>query len=847
MLDSGATVRIGGYSPRKDSSDMAIRVTEVLRQDFLYSFRSLRITAGFSMVVVLTFALGIGPNTAIFSMVNSLILRPLPVADAAQIVVPYLQQRENTPQPAFSVADYREIARDRLDVFSGLVAHRLLLDGMSRSGQAERVMDLYVSGNFFALLGIQPALGRFILPSEGEQVLADPVMVLGYSCWKNHFGGDPEIVGQTVLVDGRAIKVVGVAPEGFYGISPWANIDAYLPLGMAPISGTDPDDFLTNRKYRVVSVLGRLHPGVTRAQAEAALNVEAQRLSRAYPTEDTALKLPLFDERSTRFGDDPRAGTLFVVGSLFGGLAILVLVLACFNAANMLIVRGILRQRDTAIRLVLGAGQGRLFHQLLIEGLVLALGGGLLGTLLGWAASLAARSVTLRSDAQLRLDFAFDWHVAAFAVASTVLVGLAAALAPALRVSSQNLNLAIHSAGCGTTGRDGRLRTWLVTAQLAGAMTLLVVTGLFARSLTKAEHSDLGFKSEHVLNFSMDPLLVGYSKAQGTAFLDTLLERIREMPGVVSASIAYSAPMSYVAIGDALQINDYSPPTDQPRQRALYNTVSPDYFATLEIAITRGRAFTGGDDERAEHVAIVNEAFARRYWPNREPVGRTFTMVTNPTHVVRVVGVAADVRYRSIAGPILPYFYVPFAQRPGEDSWAVVHVRTSQAPESQLPGVDRLLHSFAAGQPFWNLQTMRQALYTLNGLLIFQLGATVAAILGGVALLLTVIGVFGLVSYDTSQRTREIGIRIALGARPHDVFGLILGYGIRVIASGVGTGWVLAFAGSKLVNRFLLVSSSDLRSYAFAGAVLGALTLLASLVPAAKATQTDPMMTIRSE
>jgi hypothetical protein len=238
--------------------------------------------------------------------------------------VPYLQQRQNAPQPAFSVADYREIASDRSDVFSGLAAHRLLLDGMSRNGRAERVMDLYVSGNFFSLLGIQPIMGRFILPSEGEQVLADPVMVLGYTCWKNRFGGDPQVVGQTALVDGHAIKIIGVAPAGFYGISPWANIDAYLPLGMAPISGTDPNDFLTNRKYRAVSVLGRLRPGVARQQAEAALAAEAQRFSRDYPTEDAGLKLPLFDEQSTRFGDDPRAGTLFIVAGLFGGLALLV-------------------------------------------------------------------------------------------------------------------------------------------------------------------------------------------------------------------------------------------------------------------------------------------------------------------------------------------------------------------------------------------------------------------------------------------------------------------------------------------------------------------------------------------
>jgi hypothetical protein len=274
------------------------------------------------------------------------------------------------------------------------------------------------------------------------------------------------------------------------------------------------------------------------------------------------------------------------------------------------------------VRSVLGAGNGRLFHQLLTEGLVLALAGGLLGTALGWAACVAARSVTLRSDAPLRLDFSFDWHVVVFALGSTLLVGLAAATAPALRISHHNLNFAIHGAGH-TTGRDSLLRMSLVMAQLAGAMALLVVTGLFAKSLRTAEQQDLGFVSDHVINVSMDPLLVGYSKAQGTEFLGALLERIREMPGVVSAGIAYSAPMSYVAIGDALTIHDYIQPPDQPRQRAFYNTVSPDYFATLRIPIRRGRAFTNADDEHAGHVAIVNEAFARRYWPGREAIGRT--------------------------------------------------------------------------------------------------------------------------------------------------------------------------------------------------------------------------------
>jgi putative ABC transport system permease protein len=843
-----ALIALGGVAQVKENyrERRGIPLLEAFLQDARYASRILRRNPGFTTVVILTLALGIGPSTAVFSIVSSMLLRPLPVSDPSRIVSLFVQQDGNTLQSAFSIPDYRDIENGTSDAFSGFTAQRELVDGLSVNGKAERVMDLYVTGNFFSLLGIKPALGRFILPSEGESVLADPVMVLSFSYWKTRFGGDPDIIGKTVSVDGQPITVVGVAPEGFYGVNPWGNIQGYLPLGMAPISGVDSNDFMTNRGYRAVTVLGRLRSGVSLDQAEASLSVEAERLSKDHSTEDAGLRLPVFPELNTRLGD-PRTGTPLLVSGLFFGLALVVLLVACMNVANILIVHTTVRQREMAVRAALGAGPGRLIRQLLTQGALLALGGGLIGTMLGWLASAAAGSVDVETDLPLRLDFSFDWRVLTYALASTLVVGVIVGIAATVQVSGANLNSALHGSGRGTTGNGGRVRSAMVVAQVGSSMMLLIVAGLFARSLNEAEHTSLGFEANHLVNFTMDPLLTGSRQAEGTSFFKNLLDRLRALPGVLSVSTAFSAPMSYITVGDGMTISGYEPPPGQPGPRAQYNTVSSDYFKNMRIAIAEGRSFTDSDDGRSDHVAIVNEAFVRRYWPNQDPIGRTFKMISDPQHTLRVVGVAANVRYQGVTGPVAPYFYIPFSERPWDDSWETVQIRTTRSPESMIPELKRILDTLAPGQPVWDVQTMNQALYTLPGLLIFQAGARLAAFLGGIALILTIVGVYGVVSYTTSRKSREIGIRMALGARPIEIFRMVIRHGIIIVGTGLVVGLGATLAATSIVRKFLIVSSTDSSVYLLVSAVLALVALLACLVPAWRAMCVDPMVALRHE
>jgi len=843
-----AVIKLGGVEQVKEQyrEQRSIAWLETLQQDVRYGLRLVRKNPGLTTVVILTLALGIGPNTAVFSIVNSMLLRPLPVTNPSQIVVPFVWQKGDSLQREFSVLDYRDIESGTAEAFSGFVGQRELVDGLSVNGKAERVMDLYVTGNFFSILGIKPALGRFILPSEGDKALADSVMVLGYSYWKTRFGGDPDIVGMMVSVDGQPITVVGVAPEGFYGVNPWANVEGYLPLGMAPISGVDANDFMTDRGYRAVSLLGRVRDGVSLREAATSLSVEAARLSRDHATEDADLRLLLFRETSTRLGD-PRTGTLPLVSAIFFGLAGLVLLLACSNVANILLVHATVRAGEMAVRAALGATRVRLIRQLLIEGALLALGGGIAGIAIGWLASAAASSVNVETDLPLRLDFSFDWRVLAYAFVCTLIVAAVVGIVPAIQVSRRKLISILQGSGRANTGTGNRIRSALAAAQVAGSMMVLIVAGLFTHSLSQAQRTSLGFEPKYVLNFTMDPLMAGYHRAQGSSFFKNLLERLRVLPGVQSASTAFSAPMSYMTIGDSLTISGYEPPAGQPRPRARYNTISSNYFETMRIAVLEGRVFTDADDENADRVAMVNDAFVKHYWPGQDPIGRTFEMTSAAHQSIRVVGVAADVRYEGIAGPVAPYIYIPFLQRPWDDSWQIIQIRTARSPESMIPEVERFLASFAPDQPVWDVQTMNQALYTLPGLLVFQAGAGLAACLGIIGLILTIVGVYGINSYAVTQKTREIGIRMALGARPDDIWKMILRRGIFIVFIGLIVGLVAALVAARLIGRFLIVTPTDAATYLTVSALMTLVTLAACYIPARQAMRVDPAEALRHE
>ncbi|MGH9702007.1 MAG: ABC transporter permease [Candidatus Acidiferrales bacterium] len=813
--------------------------------DLRYGFRFLAKSPGFAVVAILTLALGIGANTAIFSMVDSILLRPLPVKDPMQLTVMAFQPKNGTVQNQFSVPEYRDVRDQTSDVFAGLFAYQFGMDGLSVDGQADRIMTNYVTGNFFSTLGLKPAAGRLILPSEGETLNADPVIVLGYTYWKTRFGGDTSIVGRKVSIDGHPMIIVGVAPEGFYGVYPLLNVQGYLPLGMAGIAGT-PSDFSTNRAYRNLGVLGRLQPGISLAQAQASLAVVGQRLSREYPKEEKDLALQLYPEIRSRPNPDPK-NTMMVISGLFLGLAGLVLLLACINVANILLVRATVREREMAIRAALGAGRVRLIRQLLTESVLLALAGGVAGIMLGQWGSSALASLNIQADLPIRLDFGFDWRIFAYAFSAALLTGIIVGIVPAIRASHGDLSSVLHSGGRGIVGSKHRLRNALVVAQVGGSLMLLIVAGLFMRSMAAAQHTNLGFDPSHVVNASMDPVEIGYNDAQTRAFYKTLLERVRALPGVESASTASSVPLGYYNNGDALIIEGQETPAGQPPPGTLFAVVAPDYLKTMSIPLLSGRSFAESDDENAPYVSVINEALAKRFWPNQDPLGKQFRMASDAGHVIQIVGVSKDSRAQGATGTIRPFLYLPFAQHSKTSSLQTLQVRTAGAPAAMIPVIEHVIHSLAPDLPLFDVKTMTVALNTLNGLLVFQLAAVLAASLGVLGLVLSIVGVYGVVSYAANQRTHEIGIRIALGAQPVDILKMIFRQGLLVVGLGLVVGLAAAFAAARVVGNFLAVSATDPLTYASVSALLMFVALAACYIPARRAMRVDPMVALRYE
>jgi predicted permease len=447
----------------------------------------------------------------------------------------------------------------------------------------------------------------------------------------------------------------------------------------------------------------------------------------------------------------------------------------------------------------------------------------------------------------VHLDFGFDWRIFAYASAAALVTGIIVGLVPAIRASRGNLAAILHEGGRGVVGGKNRLRTGLVVAQVAGSLVLLIIAGLFARSMGKAQNTRLGFDPDHVVNFTMDPVEIGFNQQQTRDFYKNLLARVGSLPGVVSASTATATPMGYYNNFDSLTIEGYQPSPGQPLPSSLYNTISPDYFRTMQIPMLRGRAFTDADGENAQYVAILSEAMAKKFWPNADPIGRQFQMSTDAKHSMVVVGIAKDVRYQGVTGAVPPVFYAPFVQHQSANSLQFLQVRTTGAPETMIPEIERTIQSLAPQLPVFDVQTMRQALYTLNGLLIYRLGAALAGVLGVLGLILAIVGVYGVVSYAASQKTHEIGVRMALGAQPVDILKMIFGQGLFIVAIGLAVGIAMTLAAAQVVGKFLTVSAMDPVTYIVVSAILTIVALAACYIPARRAMRVDPMVALRYE
>ena len=824
---------------------------EELGRDLRYAVRQLWKNPGFAAIAIVTLALGIGVNTAIFSMVNGLLFRSLHIDNEKEVRTVGYRQKGGPYGAQLSVPEMQTIAAQTKGVFSEVFGSQLGLDGMTTEGsQPTRLFSDYVTGNYFAGLGVHPALGRLFKPGEGATPGADPYMVLSYGYWQEHFGGDPGVIGRKVALDGTPVTIIGVTAKSFRGMNSIIEVQAYLPLAMmVPIENTSVADFENNLTNRGEQVYGRLRAGVTAQQADGALALVARNLAVAHPREEKDAGLKTFSLEAGRLmmGDLDQDNSFNAISAIFMGLAGLVLLLACVNVANLLLVRATVREREMVIRSALGARRSRLIRQMLTESVLLAMLGGTGGIALGLMGSRLLMSINLQTDFPIGFDFGFDWHVFAFSAVLAVAAGAVVGIVPAMRLARANLNLVLREGGRGIAGRAHKFRDMLVMVQVGAALTLLVIAGLFLRSLQQSEHMQLGFNPNNVLTMMMDPSEIGYKEERSLEFYREMLPRVRSLPGVVSATVAQSIPMGLIDNGsDTVAIEGYTPPPGQALPSIGYNAIGTDYFRTLGVPLVEGRSFTDADNNKGAYVAIVSRAMAKKYWPHEDPIGRRFAMGSDPTHPMQVVGVAGDARYGTLAGDDPAYFYAPCSQH-NFGTLLALEVRTDGPPDAMAPAIEQAIHGMTPGLPVFEVETLHQALYSPNGLLLYQVVATLAGVMGILVLMLAVVGVYGVLSYVVSQKTGEIGVRMALGAGRGDILRMVYRQGLWILGIGLTVGLATSFGVAHLLRSMIVVSATDPATFVVVPAALAAIALLACYLPARRAMHVEPMHALRTE
>jgi len=812
-----------------------------LFQDLRYALRQMRSKPGFAITAVVTLALGIAANVTIFSAVNGMILRPLPVPRSDEIAVLAAQQKEALLGVYF--LSYPELVdlRKQGDAFSHLFAYEVTLGGMSADNKADHFVGSYVTGNYFSGLGLKPALGRLFLPGEGEHVGAAPEIVLGYSYWQKRFGANPNVLGKQVLVDGKPATIIGVTPREFRGTSFALNMDAYLPMSM---SGAEDPSMWTARDDRQWIVMGRLQPGASIGQAQSSVAVSMARLASEYPASEKGMNVQVISERLSHPIPLPH-NLIVVISGLFLSLALVVLLLACVNVANILLVRAIAREGEMAIRTAMGATRTRLITQVLIESLLLSTFAAVGGIALGTAAIRWIGDLRFGSFIPLSLDLGLDWRVVVYTLGAALFTGVLVGLWPALRVSRSNVNQVLREGG--RTGSSSatrhRVRNLLVAAQMAGSLVLLIIAGLFARSLAAVEHMYLGFEPDHLLNVILDPHDIGYDQARTDTFYKELADRVRALPGVQSASLAYSVPLGNYAWSDPIKVENHPLAPGQQPPIVMDNFVDPAYFATMRIPLVAGRGFTDFDNETSTRVAIINQTMAEQFWPKEDAMGKRFEAKGT---MWQVVGIAENGKYGLAGEDARPFYYLPLRQN--FVSMRTLEIRTAVRPEALMTPVEQVVKSLEPALPMYSLITMKDSLAGPSGFMIFRLGALLASAIGGLGLIMAAVGVFGVVAFAASQRTREIGIRVALGATRAQVLKLVLGQGLWVIAGGAAAGVLATFGISRAISNLLVgVSAADPLTFSLATLFLVAVALYACYIPARRAMKVDPTVALRYE
>jgi predicted permease len=785
-------------------------------------------------------ALGIGVNTAVFGVVNAIIFRPLPVKDGARLEV-IATFRAGTPTLGpVSFRDLQDYRAATHEVFDDIAGYSVGFMGLAHTGGgAEHVLVGRVTGNYFSSLGVHPALGRLIREDEGSPGHGTPLAVLGHSTWLRRFGGDRSVVGQKVMLNGQPYTVIGVVPENFRGTFAFSEAEVYLPVNWTSRS------VLEDRSARSLHTLARLRQGVSIERAQAALDVIAERLGREHPADDSGVRLKVVPERLARPEEDNARSNGFGATAMLT-LVQLVLLVAMMNVANLLLARVAGRRRELTIRLALGAGRGRIFRQLLTEFALLAALGGIAGFGLAAGVWRLLTIVRLPGDLPVRLDFHPDGRVLACGLAATSLTALLVGLVAGRGEPRQNLHGALHERGAASPSSGGQsFRKPLLVAQLAISFVLLVAGGLFLRSLKQAEHANFGFEPEGVLNLQMNVAQLGYSPSLGRAFFDEVERRVRNLAGVEQVAFASSVPMGYARLSSKLDVEG-RPANPGDRIIAGKNVVGPNYFATMRIPIARGRSFTKADEEGSRAVAIVNRRLADLLWPGQDPLGRRLSQAGPDGPWLEVVGVTQTGKYRFLFEDPQPHYYVPTAQE--YTAMRVLHVRTTASPEALAPAIEREIRRIQPELPVYDVQTMKNALDGGYGLFMVRTAALFAAILAFIGLSLAVIGLYGVVSYMANERTREFGIRIALGANRKAIAMTVIRSGAILMLSGTTIGLAGAWALTRFLSRLLFrVPPLDFVSFLVAFVCVAVVTMIAMSIPAHRATRVDPVVALRSE
>lgn len=819
-----------------------------LAKDVRYGLRMLIVHPGLTSIVVLSLALGIGASTIIFTLINAMFLRPLPGRNPERLASIYISLPDGSPYGSSSYPDYRDL-RDENEVFVDLAAYVPQLLWLGSDDRTDRITAEFVSRNFFHVLGVSVALGRSFL-SEDESTHPF-VAILSHRLWQRQFGGDPGIIGQSITLNGQPVTVIGITSKEFAGLPRGIAIDAWLPLDIMPQLTRQPR-LLTERGSMFLSLIGRLKPGVTLDQARANLRLLGQRLARAHPrvwrnARGVPRTVTILSERESRVPAMARRaiiGFLMLLAIVVG----LVLVIACVNVANLLLARAMGRRREMAIRLALGASRFRLIRQLLVESVLLSLLAGLAGVVIAyWAKDLLWHfHPPLPFD--LALDLRLDGRVLLFTLGIATLTGLSFGLAPAWEMTKLDLasSLKEGEAGIVHSHRRSTFRNALIVVQVAASLILLVAANLFLRSLARAELLNPGFDPENVLLVTIDLEAQGYGEAEGKHFYEQLRERLLHLPGVVSASMAQSLPLGPEAHQMSVSVEGTGSATGNV-SLVHYNVIGLDYFKALRIPIVRGRAFAPGDGERAPQVVIVNETFARRHWPGQDPIGKRLALGyvrAGDRYPLQVVGVAKDSKYISWGEEPRPFIYLPYQQH--YRSTMTAFVRTTGDPRALIPTLRRELRSLDPDLLISEITTLRE--HIAWSLIPMRLAAALLSVLGSLVLVLAVIGIHGVISYSVNRRTHEIGVRLALGAQPHDVFKLIIGQGLRLTVMGMVIGLAVALLTTRFLRSFLYeISPTDPLAFAAICGILLVVAIGAAYFPARRAARLDPMVTLRYE